>query len=117
MSDRYVEIVERRSEPRTILDKFHSVEFLTSGIYYVHQFKIWDTSSHGMSILIKEDSNLLRHLKVGKILDMKYYTSEASKPTEYLKTEIKHITKHDEGRFKGHYSVGIAILKNENPDQ
>ena len=47
------------------------------------------------------------------MVNMRYYTAEASKPTEYLKTEIKHITKDDEGRFKGHYLIGISIMEDQ----
>ena len=114
MADRYVEIVEKRSESREITDKYYSVEFKMTGIYLVHQFKIWDMSSKGMCILVKEDSDLLDSLKVGKVLNMKYYSADSSEPTEYLKTEIRHITKHEEGRFQGHYSIGISILKDNN---
>jgi hypothetical protein len=111
MADRYVEIIEKRSEPRHISDKYYSVEFKTTGLYLVHQFKIWDMSSKGMCILVKKDSDLLNTLKVGKVLNMKYYSTDSSEPPENLKTEIRHITKHDEGRFQGHYSVGISILE------
>jgi len=68
-------------------------------------------------VLVKEDSDLLKHLRVGDILDLKYYTTDSSKPIEYLKTEIKHITKDDTGRFKELYLVGLSILKNQSFNQ
>jgi hypothetical protein len=34
-----------------------------------------------------------------------------------LKTEIKHITKDDEGRFRGLYLVGLSILEGQNPNK
>ena len=108
------EFVERRSEPREIIDKFYSVEFALKGIDFVYQFKIWNISSKGMCVLIKEDSVVLKHLKAGDIVDMKYYSSDSLSATEHLKTEIRHITKDDEGRFKGHFLVGLSILGN-NP--
>ena len=111
------DFVEKRSEPRDIIDKFYSVEFALKGIDFVYQFKIWNISSKGMCVLIKEDSDVLKHLKAGDIVDMKYYTSDSLAPTEHLQTEIKHITKDEEGRFRGHCLVGLSILgdKASNP--
>jgi hypothetical protein len=107
------DFLERRSEPREIVDKFYSVEFSLKGIDSVYQFKIWNMSSRGMCVLIKEDSDVLKHLRAGDILDMKYYSSDALSPTEHLQTEIRHITKDEEGRFKGHFLVGLSILGNK----
>jgi len=46
---------------------------------------------------------------------MKYYSSDASLPPENLTTQIKHVTKEEEGRFQGHYLVGLFILENQKP--
>jgi hypothetical protein len=102
---------ERRSEVRTRVDKYLSVEFSKKGVGSVYQFKIWNISSKGMCILVREDSRIMNFLSVGEIFDMKYYPVEGSSPAEYSKTEITHITKDDHGRFKGHYLVGLSILK------
>ena len=101
---------ERRSEPRSIIDKYYSVEFSLSGCSFVYQFKIWNISSKGICVLVKEDSGLLTHLKVGDILKLKYYPADSSQPSELLETEIKHITKDEQGRFKGVYLFGLSIL-------
>jgi len=63
--------------------------------------------------LVKEGSEILEKIKVGDVVEMRYYTAEASKPAEYFETEIKHITKDDKGRFKGHYLVGISLMGKE----
>lgn len=102
--------IERRSETRSIIDQYYSVEFSISGIAFVYQFKIWDISSKGICVLVKEDSGLLNHLNIGDILNLKYYKTDSSKSSEYLKTEIRHITKDDTGRFKKLYLVGLSIL-------
>ena len=109
--------MERRSEPRGIIDRYYSVEFSLSGCSFVYQFRIWNISSKGICVLVKEDSDLLNHLKVGDILNLKYYTTDSSKPIEFLKTEIKHITKDEQGRFKGVYLVGLSILGNQDSNQ
>lgn len=105
---------ERRSEPRRIIDQYHSVEFSIRECAYLYQFKIWDISARGLCILVREDSDLLNHLKVGEILELKYYTTAPSRPIEHLKTEIKHITRDEEGRFKGLVLVGLSILEGQD---
>jgi hypothetical protein len=109
------QMVEKRSEPREKLDQYYSVEISVRGIAYNYQFRIWNRSSKGLCVVVREDSALLEHLNVGDVLDMKYYSADAAHPTEFLKTEVRHITK-DFGPFKGHYLVGISIAENEaNP--
>ena len=114
MRDKYK---EKRSEPRSIIDRYYSVEFEISGCAFVYQFKIWDLSSKGICVLVKEDSNLLNYINVGDVLNLKYYTTDSSKPIEYMKTEIRHITKDEEGRFKGIYLVGLSVVGGRNSHQ
>ena len=103
--------LNRRSESRSIVDQYFSVELLISDLVPIaYQFKIRDISSSGMGFLVKEDSDLLQHLKVGEVINMKYNPVESSEQPKHLKTEIKHITPDEQGRFKGHYLVGLAIL-------
>jgi predicted proteasome-type protease len=101
---------ERRAEPRERVDRYFSVEFIVGGTETIYQFRIWDLSAQGMCVLVKKDSGLLTHLKVGQTLNMKYYADDAFKPADYLTTEIRHITKDESGRFKDHYLVGLSIL-------
>ena len=76
----------------------------------VHQFKVRDVSPSGMGILVNENSAVLEHLKINDVLEMKYNPTDSSNSPEYLKTEIRHITKLEEGKFKGHYLVGMLII-------
>jgi hypothetical protein len=87
-----------------------SVEFVVAEAESIYQFRIWDLSPQGMCVLVKSDSSLLKHLNVGLTLDMKYHRDDISKPPDYLKTEIRHITKDVSGRFKDHFLVGLSIL-------
>lgn len=102
--------IEKRSEPRTELGKYHSVEFKTSDQGSLYQFKIWNISSQGMCLLVREDSEVIADIAVGMVLKMKYYTTNFSTPAKEMKTEIKHITKEEEGHFKGHYLVGLYVI-------
>lgn len=108
--------LEKRSEPRTELEKYHSVEFKVQEQGNLYQFKIWNLSAKGMCLLVRDDSEILSDLEVGRVLDMKYYTTDFSQPAEALKTEIKHITKEEEGRFKGHVLVGLLVLDDPKQD-
>ncbi len=108
---------EKRHEPRTEVDKYYSVELSIPDASLRYQFKIWNLSSRGVCIAVKEDSDLLKHLKVDNILNMKYYPTDSSSPKEYLKTQIKHITKDQQGRFRNHALVGLFILEKQGSDQ
>lgn len=98
-------------------DQYHSVEFSIKGIELPYQFKIWNTAKMSMCVLVKEDSAILPRLKVGDTLDMKFYTRDSGYPTDSLKTTIRHITKDDEGRFKGHYLVALEIIESQSQER
>lgn len=104
---------DKRSETRSPADKYSSVEFSTKKEVFTYQFKIRDVTSSGMGILVKEDSGAFKNLEVGDVLDMKYYPLNSLDPPDYLQTEIKHITKDETGRFKGHYLIGLSILEKQ----
>ncbi len=103
---------ERRSEPRRVVDDYYSVEFSVAGIEVVYQFKIWNVSSRGMCLLVRQNSDILRHLRVGDTIEMKFYKSDATKPSEYIKMQISHITKDEVGKFKDHFLVGLCVAQN-----
>jgi len=102
---------EKRSEHRKILDQYFSVEFSISKMLPIYQFKIRDASPSGIGILVNESYVVLEHLKINDVLDMKYNPRDSSDLPEYLKTEIRHITKIEEGKYKGHFLVGMLILE------
>jgi hypothetical protein len=91
---------------------FHSVELFIDGLEFTYQFKIWSIDSDTMNILIKEDSAIINRLKTGNRFNSKFYTDDRSYPMVELNTEISHITKAEEGRFKGHYIVGLSVENN-----
>ena len=102
---------DKRSEARSRTGKYSSVEFSTNKEVFTYQFKIRDIASSGIGILVNERSAVLKSLKVGDVLNMKYYPLNLSDQPEYIETEIKHITKDEKGRFKGHYLVGLLGLE------
>jgi hypothetical protein len=91
---------------------FHSVELSIDGLEFSYHFKIWDINSNAMNIIIKEDSAIISRLKPGNRFNSKYYSDNGSYPMVELDTKISHITKAVDGKFKGHYIVGLIIDKN-----
>ena len=103
---------EKRRRPRQIIEKYYSVEFEipVKDARAVYQYKIRDISDHGMCLLVREDSAVLKHMKVGDEMRMKYWPEAASGPPRQVTTRVRHITKDKQGRFKGHYLVGLYIM-------
>ena len=92
-------------------NQYHSVEFSINSSYPIYQFKIWNSNSDPMFVLVKDHSNILGYLEEGKKFKLKYYGSNSSSsyPTEYHDTQIEHIKQCDNGKFKGHYTVSLSI--------
>jgi len=105
--DNFTEI---RSESRTILDKYYSVQFSLSKMDPAYLFKLRDISSNGLCILVKQDSTVFRQLNEGDILDMEYNPTRSSGPTKLFKTQITSKNCYD--RFKGHSLVELSIIDN-----
>ena len=103
---------DRRSAVREPSKRFHSVE-MKIGSLPIYLFKLKDISSNGACFLVKEGSSILKHLKVGQVLNMKYHANDEMEPSEVFKSEIKYIQNNVEGQFKGHYSVGIMLLEKQ----
>jgi hypothetical protein len=107
---------ERRPESRTILDRYYSVEFQLQDTGNVYQFKLRDMSMKGLGILVNKNSAVLKHLKVGNTLDMKYIPPESAGVSESLKTQIAHITQKENEPFKGHFLIGLLIMERKIVD-
>ena len=100
------EKVSTSEEERT----YYSVEFSVAGLRTAYQFKIWKDSPENMYVMVKEESAVLSKLRVGDILNMKYYSRDKSDPFKYHATAIPHISREKEGPMKGHYLVGLEIM-------
>ncbi|MDY6880101.1 MAG: hypothetical protein V2J25_01315 [Desulfatiglans sp.] len=99
-------------------DQYHSAEFSIDGLEMSYQFKLWDSeSTSSKCVLVKENSHILPCLREGDTLNVKYYSSGSEYTSTSLETAIKQITKNDQGRFKGHYSVDIEILEDIDYNQ
>jgi len=99
------------SEARKREEKYYSAEFSLKELKFAYQFRIQNIESKSMCVLIQKNSDLLPCLKVGDILDIKYYANSNGHPPEEQTTIISDITKDNQGRFKGHYLVSLKIME------
>ena len=76
-----------------------------------YQFKLQEIDDHHGCFFVGENSSVLNVLDVGAVLDMKYWTAEKIRLVKYVRAQIKDITRQDHEPFKGHYKVGLSILK------
>ncbi len=104
---------DRRSEIRENLEKIKSLELKLPDLP-IYVFRVKDTSPNGICFLVKEDSDILNHIKVGQILNMRYHTEDITKPSEVFTSEIKHITKADKHPYQSHHLVGLMVLEKRN---
>ena len=93
------------------MDQWYSVLFSLRGDDHTYRSKVWDKATSSMHLLIKEPSGLLSQLKVGDTVNMSYYATDPRNPSEYLEASVQHITKRDQGRLKGHYVIGLDIVR------
>ncbi len=104
---------ERRSELRKNEEPMRSVELKLPSLP-IYLFKVKDSSQNGFCLLVKEDSNILEHIRVGQILNIRSYSENNMESSEILLSEIKHITKKDESPYTGHQLVGLMVLEKRN---
>ncbi|MFC1867556.1 hypothetical protein ACFL0H_05420 [Thermodesulfobacteriota bacterium] len=109
--------VEGGSEPLRNLDQYYSVEISIVGLGVVYQFKIWQTTSVSLFILVKESSCLLPFLKIGDRLNMKFYSIDMTCPYQSLDTKIRDIVRHRRCRLKSHYLVELEIMENNGQEE
>ena len=108
---------EKRSETRELLDRFYSVEFLIKETGEVYQFKLRDISAQGLGILVREDSRVLRYLKVDDALDVQYNPLRSSGTAAVFKTRIRHIAKKEQGTPDGHFVIGLEVISKQTGEK
>ena len=112
--ERFTSFKERRARPRRTVLRNYRIEIKLIGAP-IYQFRVRDVSSDGAGILIKEDSKFLNLIEVGQIVDTEFISPEGTDPAGNYKAEIRHITKPNEGKHKGHYLVGLKIIEKIDP--
>lgn len=107
-------VVQTGYKPCNNGSKHFCLEIFIEHRMLIYQFPVWDIESTCMFILIKEDSDLLRWLRAGDQLDIKYYSNELMSPSKNMVTEIRNISKQEVGRFRGHYLVKLKAIREQD---
>lgn len=69
--------------------------------------RIWHIHPKSNVILIRKDSNIAHHLRVGAKLKTKYCLPGRGYPDGVRETTIREISREEQGRFKGHLLVDL----------
>jgi hypothetical protein len=104
------DLVECRSEAKTILKEYYSVQFFLNDTGPTYLFKLRNISSNGPCILVKQDSSVFKELKVGDLMDMEYNRSESLGGSKTFKTLITSKIPHD--HYTGYSIVELSIINN-----
>lgn len=100
-----------RPKDQIIVEKYYHVEMKPDKSLPIYQFKLHSHPNlNGAYVLIKDNSEILKHLNSGEKVDMLYYPKETDAPREHFKTQILNITKKEQGPFKGHFKVALSIV-------
>lgn len=105
------QITDKRHEPRTLAPPYYSVAFTLGKKAPIYQFKLRDISPSGLCILVREDSKVIEYLEVGKVIQMTYTNQNLPGEQTLLTTKVRHITKSEELRYRGHFLVGLARIE------
>ena len=103
--------VRMKSDSNNIMNKYYSVHLPLNGTGPTYLFKLRNTPINGLCILVKEDSTILKQLKVGNVLKMEYNPIGSSDPST-LKTQINSKNSHD--RIAGHSLIGLSIIDGQH---
>jgi hypothetical protein len=111
-SPEIIEVEDKRQEKRIV---FEPPDFQIAEIFFRkgtkeekrYELDVADCASHGLGIIVSEKNlDFLNMIKKGDIIrDIYFYA-----PNAMLKVDgtVRHITRIDEGRFKGSYYIGIG---------
>jgi hypothetical protein len=108
---------ERRNEPRESLEQYYSVEMAIGSAYSAYQFKLRNISQSGLCILVREDSAVLDKITVGDVYKVKFYQDGDPQPAKHALAEVRHLTRQAEGRYQGHYLIGLTVKTNGGAGQ
>ena len=82
-----------------------------------YQFRLREINDDQGCFFISKNSSILKILNTGSILDMKYWTADKTRTVKYVTAKINGIAKQTHEPFKGHYKVGLSILKTKGLKQ
>ena len=103
--------VENKYQNLRKIDNHLRAEIKISSDGLGYQFKLREIDDNQGCFFVSENSLVLKILDIGSVLDMKYWTADKTKTVKYVTAKINGIAKRSHEPFKGHYKVGLSILK------
>jgi hypothetical protein len=101
---------ENKSRSPLIIDEYHCVEMKLTKALPVYLFKLHPPLDlNGAYVLIKDNSEIVKHLKLGRMVDMVHYSKRDDDPASKFRSQISDISKIDQGPLKGHIKIGLSI--------
>ncbi|MFH2057408.1 MAG: hypothetical protein ABIJ59_00715 [Pseudomonadota bacterium] len=94
-------------------EDYYSAEFQLNQTKIMYQFKLRKSQTESMYVVVKEGSMALENIKEGDILDMRYYSTDKSRPAELKQTRIKYISKDSSVGFKDHYVIALSFFTSQ----
>jgi hypothetical protein len=107
---------EFRSEVRSLASEDASISFKPPEGQWEYQFKLRDFSASGLGLLVKETSDLLKHIRVGDVFPVKYYQGAAAMSSLNLRVKVRHISFPANGLPERHMVVGLNFLENNSEE-
>ena len=109
--DQSGKVIEKRRERRPIALSHHMAEFKFPDAP-TYQLKLQDVSPSGAGVIVRRDSRFLSMVSTGQELNLRLISpSNSGIITGDYKAKVEHITELREGRYAGHFVVGLSMLK------
>ncbi|MEX1300351.1 MAG: PilZ domain-containing protein [Desulfotignum sp.] len=102
---------ESRSEPRIPASEGAIISFKPPGSEWEYNIKLRDFSTSGLGLLVKEDSDLLKYIRVGDVFAVNYHEDGVSMArVRHHKVQVRHISVPAAGKPENHMVVGLSFL-------
>ncbi len=92
-------------------DYFTRAELKPNGCDLYYLVKLRKLKGKEVGFFIKQDSVIFNKLEAGKVLEIKYWTSRATKTVKSIKVKVKNIKKQNRELLNRHYWVCISALR------
>jgi hypothetical protein len=98
------------------LDQYYCADIFIKELELIYQFKIWETHSDSLSILIKENSEFLNWINPGDRFMIRYYSHDPDHKYHDRETEFTKLERQTSHRLKGHYLAGLEMTGHQTKE-
>ncbi len=105
---------ESRSEIRIPASSSASISFKPPGSEWEYHIRLRDFSVSGLGLLVKEGSDLLKHIRVGDVFSVNYHENSDPMTVQVQTVKVRHISFPANGMPKKHMIVGLSFFERES---